>query len=89
MSVTWHSVTLPPSCSLRLGACVFCASMQAAKKISVWAPEVILSVSSISREKTTAISSFQEYSLILRCLVFVSMDDAALASAHQLTIGCV
>ena len=43
-----------------LGAWVFCASMVAAKKISVWAPDVILSVSLISRENTTAISSFQE-----------------------------
>ena len=42
------------------GACVFCAKMVAAKKISVCAPEVILSVSLISRAKTTAINSFQE-----------------------------
>src|SRR5262249_53042333 len=63
-STTLHSVTLPPSCNFKFGAWVFCASMVAAKKISVWAPDVILSVSLISREKTTAINSFQEYSLI-------------------------
>ena len=60
MSVTWQSVTEPPSCSFRFGAWVFCARMVAAKKISVCAPEVILSVSLISRENTTAIISFQE-----------------------------
>src|SRR4249919_2305728 len=65
-----------------LGACIFCANIAAAKEISVCAPEMMRSPSTMSRASATAIRSFHA-----GCPL-VSVDVGAVFGMRSSSLTC-